>query len=192
MGIVNAGGLPIYDDIPKDLLELCENSVWDKDDMSTEKLLIYAETNGKGPDAKVAEIEEWRFWTCEKRLEYSLVKGITKYIIEDTEESRLCKDKVVFRIDSFYLKYPRPLNVIEGPLMKGMSMVGELFGAGKMFLPQVIKSARVMKSAVAHLIPYMETERLARLAEQNIEDDDENAMYNGTVVIATVKGDGMF
>ena len=99
MGIVNAGGLPIYDDIPKDLLELCENGVWDKDDMSTEKLLIYAETNGKGPDAKAVEVEEWRSWPCEKRLEYSLVKGITKHIIEDTEESRLCKDKVCASIN---------------------------------------------------------------------------------------------
>ena len=94
MGIVNAGFLTIYDDIPKDLLELCENAIWDRDDMSTEKLLTYAETYGKGPDAKAVEAEEWRAWSCEKRLEYSLVKGITKYIIEDTEESRIDVVKV--------------------------------------------------------------------------------------------------
>ena len=111
---------------------------------------------------------------CGRRLCHALVKGIDKFCVEDTEEARLCFDK-----------YPRPLNVIEGPLMKGMNIVGELFGAGKMFLPQVIKSARVMKKAVAHLIPFMEEERLAANADMN----DEESMYNGVVVLATVKGD---
>ncbi|KAI8589474.1 methionine synthase [Geranomyces variabilis] len=178
MGIVNAGFLTIYDDIPKDLLEICENAVWNKDPEVTEKLLQYAETHGKDATKSAEAAEEWRNEDVEQRLKHALVKGITKYIVEDTEEARLNRDK-----------YPRPLNVIEGPLMAGMSVVGELFGAGKMFLPQVIKSARVMKSAVAHLIPFMEEERLANLAAGGIDDDDPNAAYNGTVVLATVKGD---
>ncbi|KAI8826927.1 5-methyltetrahydrofolate-homocysteine methyltransferase [Fimicolochytrium jonesii] len=178
MGIVNAGFLTIYDDIPKDLLEICENAIWNRDPEVTEKLLAYAETHGKDSTKSAAEAEEWRKEDVEQRLKYALVKGITKHIIEDTEEARLNKER-----------YPRPLNVIEGPLMAGMSVVGELFGAGKMFLPQVIKSARVMKSAVAHLIPFMEEERLANLAAGGIDDSDPNAAYNGTVVLATVKGD---
>ncbi|KAJ3394537.1 hypothetical protein HDU92_006813 [Lobulomyces angularis] len=179
MGIVNAGTMPIYDDIPKDLLQLCEEAVWNLDiENNTEKLLAYAEKTGK-VDKNAAAAEEWRSWEVEKRLSHSLVKGITKYIVADTEEARLLTEK-----------YPRPLNVIEGPLMGGMSIVGELFGAGKMFLPQVIKSARVMKSAVAHLIPFMETERLARLESAGIDPNDPNeSSYNGTVVLATVKGD---
>ncbi|KAJ2010154.1 hypothetical protein GGI06_005055, partial [Coemansia sp. S85] len=142
---------------------------------ATEKLLEYAQSHGKDVTAKVEE-EEWRSQPVRSRLKHALVKGITKFVVEDTEEARL--DKV---------SYPRPLNVIEGPLMDGMSVVGDLFGAGKMFLPQVIKSARVMKKAVAHLIPFMEEERLANL--QGADAGDENDMYNGTVVIATVKGD---
>ncbi|KAI9104481.1 methionine synthase [Phlyctochytrium arcticum] len=178
MGIVNAGFLTIYDDIPKDLLEICENAIWNKDPDVTEKLLHYAETHGKDA-SKTAEAEEaWRNENVQERLKYALVKGITKYVVADTEEAR--QDRV---------RYPRPLNVIEGPLMAGMSVVGELFGAGKMFLPQVIKSARVMKSAVAHLIPFMEEERLANLAASGIDETDPNASYNGTVVMATVKGD---
>ncbi|KAJ3069800.1 hypothetical protein HDU98_007149 [Podochytrium sp. JEL0797] len=178
MGIVNAGFLTIYDDIPKDLLQICEDAIWNRDDECTEKLLAYAEKHG-GAAAKTAEEEEaWRLLDVEKRLAHALVKGITKYVVADTEEARLNKEK-----------YPRPLNVIEGPLMTGMSTVGELFGSGKMFLPQVIKSARVMKSAVAHLIPYMEEERLANLAASGIADDDADSAYNGVVIMATVKGD---
>ncbi|KAJ3393341.1 hypothetical protein HDU84_002136 [Entophlyctis sp. JEL0112] len=178
MGIVNAGFLTIYDDIPKDLLQICEDAIWNRDPEVTEKLLAYAEKHG-GNASKVAEEEEaWRQLDVEKRLSHALVKGITKYIVQDTEEARLRKDK-----------YPRPLNVIEGPLMSGMSIVGELFGSGKMFLPQVIKSARVMKAAVAHLIPFMEEERLANLAKNGIADDDADSAYNGVVVMATVKGD---
>ncbi|KAK3586830.1 hypothetical protein CHS0354_034868 [Potamilus streckersoni] len=174
MGIVNAGCLPVYDDIPKPLLEMCENLLWNKDPEGTDKLLTYAQSMGK--DAKKAVVsDEWRNRNVEERLEYALVKGIDKHVIEDTEEARQNTDK-----------YPRPLNVIEGPLMTGMQVVGDLFGTGKMFLPQVIKSARVMKKAVGYLIPYMEKEREERIKAGG--SDLENA-YNGTVVLATVKGD---
>ncbi|TPX37231.1 methionine synthase [Synchytrium microbalum] len=177
MGIVNAGFLTIYDDIPKDLLQLCEDAVWNRDPEVTEKLLKYAESHGKA-GGKVEETEEWREEDVEKRLQYALVKGLGKYIVQDTEEARQNKTK-----------YPRPLNVIEGPLMSGMSRVGELFGSGKMFLPQVIKSARVMKTAVAQLIPFMEEERLAALAAGGLVEESADDAYNGVVVLATVKGD---
>ena len=129
---------------------------------------------------KKAEIDdEWRGMSVEQRLEYSLVKGIDKYVVDDTEEAR--KDNQ---------KYPRPLNIIEGPLMKGMGTVGDLFGAGKMFLPQVIKSARVMKKAVGHLIPYMEKEKEeSMLKMKELGTWNENKMFNGVVLMATVKGD---
>lgn len=175
MGIVNAGNLPVYDDIHKDLLQLCEDLIWNKDPEATEKLLRYAQTHGKG-GKKVIQTDEWRNGPIEERLEYALVKGIEKYIIEDTEEARLNQEK-----------YPRPLNIIEGPLMNGMKVVGDLFGAGKMFLPQVIKSARVMKKAVGHLIPFMEKEREeTRVLTGAVEEEDP---YHGTIVLATVKGD---
>ncbi|KAM9212940.1 methionine synthase isoform 3-T3 [Dugong dugon] len=175
MGIVNAGNLPVYDDIHKELLQLCEDLIWNKDPEATEKLLRYAQTHGKG-GKKVIQTDEWRNGPIEERLEYALVKGIEKHIIEDTEEARLNQDK-----------YPRPLNIIEGPLMNGMKVVGDLFGAGKMFLPQVIKSARVMKKAVGHLIPFMEKEREeTRGLTGAVEEEDP---YHGTIVLATVKGD---
>uniref|UniRef100_A0A8B9YEB3 Methionine synthase n=1 Tax=Bos mutus grunniens TaxID=30521 RepID=A0A8B9YEB3_BOSMU len=175
MGIVNAGSLPVYDDIHKELLQLCEDLIWNRDPEATEKLLHYAQTQGKG-GKKVIQTDEWRNGPLEERLEYALVKGIEKYIIEDTEEARLNQEK-----------YPRPLNIIEGPLMNGMKIVGDLFGAGKMFLPQVIKSARVMKKAVGHLIPFMEKEREeTKVLTGKIEDEDP---YQGTIVLATVKGD---
>ncbi|XP_021071766.1 methionine synthase [Mus pahari] len=175
MGIVNAGNLPVYDDIHKDLLQLCEDLIWNKDSEATEKLLRYAQTHGKG-GKKIIQTDEWRNGSIEERLEYALVKGIEKHIVEDTEEARLNGEK-----------YPRPLNIIEGPLMNGMKVVGDLFGAGKMFLPQVIKSARVMKKAVSHLIPFMEKEREeARLLNGSVEEEDP---YQGTIVLATVKGD---
>uniref|UniRef100_A0A9L0K1R0 Methionine synthase n=1 Tax=Equus asinus TaxID=9793 RepID=A0A9L0K1R0_EQUAS len=133
------------------------------------------QTHGKG-GKKVIQTDEWRNGPIEERLEYALVKGIEKYIIEDTEEARLNQEK-----------YPRPLNIIEGPLMNGMKVVGDLFGAGKMFLPQVIKSARVMKKAVGHLIPFMEKEREeTRVLTGAVEEEDP---YHGTIVLATVKGD---
>uniref|UniRef100_A0A8C0HS13 5-methyltetrahydrofolate-homocysteine methyltransferase n=1 Tax=Buteo japonicus TaxID=224669 RepID=A0A8C0HS13_9AVES len=153
MGIVNAGNLPVYDDIHKELLQLCENLIWNKDPDATEKLLHYAQNHSQG-GRKVVQTDEWRKTSVEERLEYALIKGIEKYVTVDTEEARLNQEK-----------YPRPLNVIEGPLMNGMKIVGDLFGAGKMFLPQVIKSARVMKKAVGHLIPYMEKEREERRAK---------------------------
>ncbi|XP_064870938.1 methionine synthase-like, partial [Oncorhynchus nerka] len=175
MGIVNAGSLPVYDDIDKELLLMCENLIWNKDPEATEKLLLYAQSCAKG-GKKVVQTDEWREGTVEERLEYGLIKGIDKYVVEDTEEARSQAEL-----------YPRPLHVIEGPLMNGMKVVGDLFGAGKMFLPQVIKSARVMKKAVAHLIPFMEKEREAMLlASGSVEEIDP---YQGTILLATVKGD---
>ncbi|XP_053495830.1 methionine synthase isoform X1 [Ictalurus furcatus] len=175
MGIVNAGSLPVYDDIDKDLLKLCEDLIWNRDPEATEKLLLYAQNNAKG-GKKVIQTDEWRNGSVEERLEYALVKGIEKFIVEDTEEARLQTDR-----------YSRPLHIIEGPLMNGMKTVGDLFGAGKMFLPQVIKSARVMKKAVAHLIPFMEKEREEMIALSGVPDDSDP--YQGTIVLATVKGD---
>ncbi|KFV16630.1 Methionine synthase, partial [Pterocles gutturalis] len=176
MGIVNAGNLPVYDDIHKELLQLCENLIWNKDPDATEKLLHYAQNNAQG-GKKVVQTDEWRKSSVEERLEYALVKGIEKYVTADTEEARLNQEK-----------YPRPLNIIEGPLMNGMKTVGDLFGAGKMFLPQVIKSARVMKKAVGHLIPYMEKEREERKAKQG--STEEEARHSPLcLVLATVKGD---
>uniref|UniRef100_A0A8C3B5H2 Methionine synthase n=1 Tax=Cairina moschata TaxID=8855 RepID=A0A8C3B5H2_CAIMO len=175
MGIVNAGNLPVYDDIHKELLQLCENLIWNKDPDATEKLLHYAQNHAQG-GRKVIHTDEWRKSSVEERLEYALIKGIEKYVTADTEEARLNQEK-----------YPRPLNIIEGPLMNGMKIVGDLFGAGKMFLPQVIKSARVMKKAVGHLIPYMEKEREEKRAEQGSTEQEDP--YNGTIVLATVKGD---
>lgn len=166
MGIVNPAQLAIYDEIPKDLLVLVEDVLLNRTDDATEKLLEFAETvKGKGKEA-VRENQEWRNGTVEERLSHALIKGIIEFIDEDTEEARQ--------------KYPRPLHVIEGPLMAGMSIVGDLFGEGKMFLPQVVKSARVMKKAVALLTPYMEEEK--RLSG----DQSKNA---GKILMATVKGD---
>ncbi|VDN31543.1 unnamed protein product [Gongylonema pulchrum] len=153
-----------------------QDLLWNKDPEATEKLLKLAQSLKKDSSGDTAEVEEWRESSVEKRLEYAIVKGIDTYVVEDTEEARL---------DT--AKYPRPLNVIEQPLMAGMSVVGDLFGSGKMFLPQVIKSARVMKRAVSHLIPFMEAERIKNMQE-NKGNADENP-YQGTVVMATVKGD---
>ncbi|XP_052767576.1 methionine synthase-like isoform X2 [Mya arenaria] len=175
MGIVNAGCLPVYDDIEPKLLEMCENLLWARDPNGTDKLLAYAQSMGQG-GKKLVVSDEWRGKDVEERLSYSLIKGIDKFVVEDTEEAR-----------QNLQKYPRPLNVIEGPLMKGMSVVGDLFGAGKMFLPQVIKSARVMKKAVGHLIPFMEVERQERMKTSGATELE--SAYVGTVVIATVKGD---
>jgi 5-methyltetrahydrofolate--homocysteine methyltransferase len=166
MGIVNAGQLAIYEDIPKDLRDAVEAVVLNTHDGSgTDKLLELAEKY-KGEGGAVAKQEdlEWRSWPVTKRLEHALVKGITDYIDEDTEAARL--------------EAERPLHVIEGPLMDGMNVVGDLFGAGKMFLPQVVKSARVMKKAVAYLMPYMEADKSAA-----------DRQTNGKILMATVKGD---
>ncbi|KAJ3607418.1 hypothetical protein NHX12_024469, partial [Muraenolepis orangiensis] len=174
MGIVNAGNLPVYDDIDKELLSLCESLIWNKDLDATDKLLVYAQNYAAG-EKKVIPTEEWRDRTVEERLAYALVKGIEKYVVEDTEK---CLAQV---------QYTRPLHVIEGPLMDGMKVVGDLFGSGKMFLPQVIKSARVMKKAVSYLIPLMEIERQEKMASSGTFEETDP--YQGTIVIATVKGD---
>ncbi|RVE60053.1 hypothetical protein OJAV_G00194440 [Oryzias javanicus] len=175
MGIVNAGNLPVYDDIDKELLLLCENLIWNRDTEATEKLLVYAQSVVRG-GKKAVQTDEWREVSVEERLEYALVKGIEKYVVEDVEE---CRAQVS--------RYKRPIHIIEGPLMNGMKMVGDLFGAGKMFLPQVIKSARVMKKAVGYLIPFMEKEREELMAASG--SAEETSPYQGTILLATVKGD---
>ena len=166
MGIVNAGQLEVYDEIDKELLVYVEDVLLNRRPDATERLVDYSEKikdqSGGQTEAKIAE---WRNGTVEARLAHAILKGITDYIDEDTEKARL--------------KYGRPLNVIQGPLMAGMAVVGELFGAGKMFLPQVVKSARVMKKSVAWLTPYMEAEKA--------EAGDSTS--RGTIVLATVKGD---
>ncbi len=164
MGIVNAGQLAVYDDIPELLRERVEDVILNRRDDATERLLdIAAQFKGDGSVA-VKEDEAWRSWPVNKRLEHALVKGITDFIDIDTEEARL--------------QVERPLHVIEGPLMDGMNVVGDLFGEGKMFLPQVVKSARVMKKAVAYLQPYIEAEKAG-----------SGASTQGKVLMATVKGD---
>ena len=166
MGIVNAGQLAIYADIPEDLRDAVEDVVLNRHDGSTEKLLELAEKyrgDGSSSEGKKEDVE-WRSWPVNKRLEHALVKGITDYIDEDTEQARL--------------EAERPLHVIEGALMDGMNVVGDLFGAGKMFLPQVVKSARVMKKAVAYLMPFMEADKAGG-----------ERQTNGKILMATVKGD---
>lgn len=174
MGIVNPSQLQVYDDIPKDLLELVEDVLLNRRDDATERLVNHAETL-KGTNSslvgKGAELE-WRKGSVEERLSHSLVKGIVDFIDQDTEEARL--------------KLGRPLNVIEGPLMDGMNVVGDLFGSGKMFLPQVVKSARVMKKAVAYLEPYLQAEKEANRLAGIVGNGRQNA---GKILLATVKGD---
>ncbi|MCJ8168069.1 methionine synthase [Atopomonas sediminilitoris] len=163
MGIVNAGQLEIYDQIPKALRDKVEDVVLNKNAGGTEALLAIADNYRGDGTVKEAESEEWRSYPVDKRLEHALVKGITAFIVEDTEE---CRQQCA-----------RPIEVIEGPLMSGMNIVGDLFGAGKMFLPQVVKSARVMKQAVAHLIPFIEAEK------------GDKPEAKGKILMATVKGD---
>jgi len=172
MGIVNAGQLAVYDQIDPELREACEDVVLNRlpkdGGNATENLLELAERyRGQGGAKGKEKDMSWREWTVEKRLEHALVNGITEFIEEDTEEARLAAE--------------RPLHVIEGPLMAGMNVVGDLFGAGKMFLPQVVKSARVMKQAVAVLLPYME--------EEKRQNGGEGRQSAGKVLMATVKGD---
>ena len=164
MGIVNAGQLAVYDEIPKDLLELVEDVLLNRRPDATERLTSYAESL-KREEKGAAKPDEWRSAPVEERLSHALVKGIVDHIEADAEEARA--------------KYGRPLSVIEGPLMAGMNIVGELFGSGKMFLPQVVKSARVMKKAVAYLQPFMESEK----------DANGNSHHQGRILLATVKGD---
>lgn len=173
MGIVNAAALQVYTNIDQMLLKLCENILFNKDPEGTEKLLLYAQNlHNKGTKSVLSE--EWRSYCLEDRIQYSLVKGIDTYIVADMEEAHNCTNV-----------YSAPLKIIEGPLMKGMNEVGSLFGSGKMFLPQVIKSARVMKKAVNYLLPFMKSKK-----ETDAENGDrQERSYVGKMVIATVKGD---
>src|SRR5690349_15506056 len=172
MGIVNAGQMAVYDDLDPKLREACEDVVLNRDPGASERLLALAESfRGKEKQTKEADLA-WRSFDVNKRLSHALVNGITEYIEEDTEAARLTVE--------------RPLNVIEGPLMAGMNVVGDLFGDGKMFLPQVVKSARVMKQAVAYLMPFMEEEK-ARNQAAGIKGDGRSSA--GKIVLATVKGD---
>jgi 5-methyltetrahydrofolate--homocysteine methyltransferase len=165
MGIVNAGQIAVYDDIEPELREACEDVVLNRRPDAAERLLALADQHrGHGREKKESDLS-WREWPVDKRLTHALVHGLTDFIAADVEEARLGA--------------PRPLAVIEGPLMDGMNVVGDLFGAGRMFLPQVVKSARVMKQAVAHLLPYMEQEK----------DGRTHVSTNGKIVLATVKGD---
>ena len=162
MGIVNAGMISVYDQIPNDLLELIEDVILNRRPDATERLVTFSQTV-KSQGEKKQEDLAWRSLPVDQRLSHALVKGIVDFIEQDTEEARI--------------RSTRPLDVIEGPLMAGMNVVGDLFGAGKMFLPQVVKSARVMKKSVAYLSPFIEKEK------------DQDAKVAGTVVMATVKGD---
>ena len=163
MGIVNAGMLQIYEEIPAELLELVENVVLNKNKNAAEKLIEYAQHNQSTAASTQNEQESWRSGTIEERLEYALLKGIGNYLETDLQEA--------------LQKYASPVEIIEKPLMAGMNKVGELFGEGKMFLPQVVKTARTMKQAVGFLQPYME------------KANAQNATKNGKFLIATVKGD---
>jgi len=177
MAIVNAGMLGNYDEIEPTLRQLCEDVLLNRSPDATEKLIVHADAikaqldaaKSGGAVATAAPVDEWRNGTVEARLSYALVKGIDTFVEQDTEECRQ--------------KYPRPLDIIEGPLMDGMRVVGDLFGAGKMFLPQVVKSARVMKRSVAYLTPFMEAEKLRAAAA------GEATRAQGKFLIATVKGD---
>ncbi|PWK54306.1 methionine synthase [Pleionea mediterranea] len=162
MGIVNAGQLAVYSDIPEQLRTACEDVILNRSDEATEQLITLAESFRADNKAQQQEQQAWRDWEVNKRLEHSLVKGITEFIEQDVEQARQLAEK--------------PLHVIEGPLMDGMNVVGDLFGSGKMFLPQVVKSARVMKKAVAYLLPFM-------------EKDKSKSQSAGKVLLATVKGD---
>jgi 5-methyltetrahydrofolate--homocysteine methyltransferase len=163
LGIVNPTMLEIYDEIPKDLLKCVEDVLFDRHDDATERLLDFAETVKGNKKQDSTKVIEWRSKSLQDRITHSLVKGIDAFIIEDTEEARLASDK--------------PIRVIESNLMIGMNVVGDLFGSGKMFLPQVVKSARVMKKAVAHLQPFIEAEK------------DGKQEFAGRILMATVKGD---
>ena len=165
MGIVNPGQLTLYDDIDKKLKKAVEDVIFNKHSEATENLVEIAENFRGIKKDKVVE-NKWRSLPITERLAYSLVEGIDQYIIEDTELARE--------------NLKKPIDVIEGPLMDGMNKVGDLFGSGKMFLPQVVKTARVMKKSVAYLVPFIEHEK---------EEKEIREVSNGTIVLATVKGD---
>jgi len=175
MGIVNAGQMQVYDEIEPKLRELCEDVILNRNPDATERLVTFAETvKAKGKEEK--KDDAWRAQSVEERLKHALVNGITDYIDADTEEARV--------------KYPKPLDVIEGPLMDGMNVVGDLFGSGKMFLPQVVKSARVMKKSVAYLFPFIEAEKEERrLAHEKAGTVNEETAGAAKILMATVKGD---
>ena len=164
MAIVNAGQLDVYDEIDRELREACEDVILDRRDDATERLIELAEKYRGTDPAEEKKAAEWRHWPVRERLAHALVKGIDEHIVDDTEEARQL--------------FPRPIEVIEGPLMQGMNLVGDLFGSGKMFLPQVVKSARVMKKAVAHLLPFIEAQK-----------EPGTDTSKGRIVMATVKGD---
>src|SRR2546421_344962 len=170
MGIVNAGQLVVYEDIPKDLLEHVEDIIFNRRPDATERMVEFAATV-KGAGSRREHDVAWRDAGVEARLSHALVHGVVDFIEQDVEEARQ--------------KYARPLDIIEGPLMDGMKVVGDLFGAGKMFLPQVVKSARAMKRAVAYLEPFMQAEREARMAAGGAVE----VASKGKIVMATVKGD---
>lgn len=175
MGIVNAGQLVVYDEIEPQLRELCEDVIQNRRPDATDRLIQFAETV-KAKGKSEVKSEEWRNGSVEERLKHALVNGITDYIDQDTEEARL--------------KYPKPLDVIEGPLMDGMNVVGDLFGSGKMFLPQVVKSARVMKKSVAILTPYIEAEKeKLRNASSAAGAQEGTGSGAARILLATVKGD---
>src|SRR5690606_21835381 len=167
MGIVNAGMLEVYEEIDPQLLVYVEDVLLNRREDATERLVDLAETI-KSKGKAVVKSEEWRSGTVQERLSHALVEGIIDYLDDDVEEARLA--------------YDQPLEVIEGPLMDGMNVVGDLFGAGKMFLPQVVKSARVMKKAVAYLLPFIEAEKLKN-------KDTVSRKNAGKIIMATVKGD---
>ena len=170
MGIVNAAQLGVYSDLPTDMLEMCEDVLLNRRDDATDRMIKFAETvKSKGKEIVIDN--KWRDQPVGKRLEHALIKGLTEFIDEDVEEARQLVDK--------------PLHVIEGPLMDGMNVVGDLFGEGKMFLPQVVKSARVMKKAVAYLLPFIEEEKL----RNHVEGQAEVSSSAGKILMATVKGD---
>jgi len=175
MGIVNAGNMPVYDEIPNDLLQLVEDVILNRRKDATERLISFAEKmTAKGENGEKSDkVEEWRLWTIQERLKHALVRGVVDHIEEDTKEART--------------QYPRSLDVIEGPLMDGMNIVGDLFGSGKMFLPQVVKSARVMKKAVAVLEPWLQAEKLEISSRRSAVGGRRVA--GKKVLLATVKGD---
>src|SRR5690606_9026761 len=171
MGIVNPSMLEVYDNIPKDLLERVEDVILNRRDDATERLLDFAERVVGNAKERTVDLS-WREEPLQKRITHALVKGVDQYIIEDVEEARQSVSQTI--------------QVIEGHLMIGMNVVGDLFGSGKMFLPQVVKSARVMKKAVAYLLPFIEEEKLANPASQGAGGANGNA---GKILMATVKGD---
>jgi len=175
MGIVNAGAMQVYDEIEPQLREMCEDVILNRREDATERLVNFAETvKAKGKEEKKDDV--WRSHSVEERLKHALVNGITDHIDQDTEEARQ--------------KYPKPLDVIEGPLMDGMNVVGDLFGSGRMFLPQVVKSARVMKKSVAVLLPYIEAEKeVRRLAHEKAGTINDETAGAAKILMATVKGD---